>query len=275
MGRNPSEGVCDEYGEVFDHPDLFIADGAVMPGPVGTNPSLTIAAHADRMATHILSRTTASPSRAGRRRAPAGHPINATTALSFTEEMKGHFAPGESDPNAGRRTGQGLMFHLTITADDVETFLAEPQHQARAEGWIEAETLGGRLPVERGTFNLFVDGGQARTRRMLYRLYFHDGAGKPLTLSGRKEIRDDSPLDIWRDTSTLYYLLLDGHVDEAEEPAAAVRGAGVLRILKRDFARQLTTMRVHGPEGPVALAEFGRFFVGQLWDVYGPQLVRS
>jgi cholesterol oxidase len=278
MGRNPSEGVCDEFGEVFNHPGLFVADGAVMPGPVGTNPSLTIAAHADRMATHILEQPSSRPSRTGKNRAPAVRPAEAATALSFTEEMKGYVGFGESDPNtglkAGRAVGQRLMFHLTITADDVGTFLAQPHHQARAEGWIEADGLGGRLPVKQGTFNLFVDGGQARTRRMLYRLYFKDGAGKPLTLSGRKEIRDDSPLDIWRDTSTLYYLLLDGHVDEAEEPAATVRGAGVLKILKRDFARQLTTFRVHGPDGPEALADFGRFFVGQLWDVYGPQLVR-
>jgi cholesterol oxidase len=42
------------YGEVFGHPGLYIADGSVMPGPVGPNPSLTIAALADRFADRIL-----------------------------------------------------------------------------------------------------------------------------------------------------------------------------------------------------------------------------
>lgn len=55
MGRNPDEGVVDRYGEVFGHPGLFVADGSVMPGPVGANPSLTIAALADRTADRMLA----------------------------------------------------------------------------------------------------------------------------------------------------------------------------------------------------------------------------
>jgi cholesterol oxidase len=50
MGRNPEEGVVDSYGEVFGFPGFTIADGSIMPGPVGPNPSLTIAALADRFA---------------------------------------------------------------------------------------------------------------------------------------------------------------------------------------------------------------------------------
>ncbi len=54
MGRNKDEGVVDSYGEVFDYPGFFIADGSVMPGPVGPNPSLTIAALADRFAQKVI-----------------------------------------------------------------------------------------------------------------------------------------------------------------------------------------------------------------------------
>jgi cholesterol oxidase len=54
MGRGPSEGVVNEWGEVFGHPNLYVADGSVMPGTVGPNPSLTIAALADRFADGIL-----------------------------------------------------------------------------------------------------------------------------------------------------------------------------------------------------------------------------
>ncbi len=56
MGRDPAEGVIDSYGEVFGYPSLYVADGSVMPGPVGPNPSLTIAAFADRAASRILDR---------------------------------------------------------------------------------------------------------------------------------------------------------------------------------------------------------------------------
>ena len=56
MGRDENEGVVDPYGEVFNYPGLYIADGSVMPGPVGPNPSLTIAALADRFADRIIYR---------------------------------------------------------------------------------------------------------------------------------------------------------------------------------------------------------------------------
>jgi cholesterol oxidase len=54
MGRTEADGVVDANGEVFGHPGLYVADGSVMPGPVGPNPSLTIAALADRFADHII-----------------------------------------------------------------------------------------------------------------------------------------------------------------------------------------------------------------------------
>ena len=54
MGNSPREGVVDSHGRVFGQPGLHIADGSVMPGPVGPNPSLTIAALADRFADTIL-----------------------------------------------------------------------------------------------------------------------------------------------------------------------------------------------------------------------------
>ncbi len=50
LGSSAEEGVVDPYGEVFGYPGFTIADGSVMPGPVGPNPSLTIAALADRFA---------------------------------------------------------------------------------------------------------------------------------------------------------------------------------------------------------------------------------
>jgi cholesterol oxidase len=54
MGRDAQEGVVDAHGEVFGHPNLYVADGSILPGPVGPNPSLTIAAMADRIAERII-----------------------------------------------------------------------------------------------------------------------------------------------------------------------------------------------------------------------------
>ena len=53
-GSNEREGVVDSYGRVFGYPGLLIADGSVMPGPVGPNPSNTIAALAHRAAEQVI-----------------------------------------------------------------------------------------------------------------------------------------------------------------------------------------------------------------------------
>jgi cholesterol oxidase len=196
------------------------------------------------------------------------------TSVAFTEEMKGFFAFDVTDPSTGDELGkagrQSLMFHLTITADDTETFVSQESHLAAAHGYIDSDCLGGRLPVEAGWFNLFTTGNSPESRSMVYRLHFADGAGNPLTLSGRKDVQPGPLLRIWPDTSTLYYRILQGHLDERSETGAEIVGAGVLRILEVDFLRQLTTFRTNGPRRAEALTDFGQFFLGQLWNVYGP-----
>jgi cholesterol oxidase len=54
MGGDPWEGVVDSFGQVHGHPGLYVADGSVVPGPVGANPSMTIAALAERFATRMF-----------------------------------------------------------------------------------------------------------------------------------------------------------------------------------------------------------------------------
>jgi cholesterol oxidase len=49
-----SSGVVDSFGRVHGVPGLWITDGSVMPGPVGANPSLTIAAFARRAGETLL-----------------------------------------------------------------------------------------------------------------------------------------------------------------------------------------------------------------------------
>ncbi len=290
MGRTEQDGVVDAYGNVFGCPGLHIADGSVMPGPVGANPSLTIAALADRFADAILEQPRAG---AGRARAPAeqspapGGPVAAVggpsggraVSLSFTEEMKGYVTFGESDYDrgyrAGKKAGSAFMFHLTITTDDIDRFIADPGHTARAEGWIESDQFGGRLPVSDGVFNLFVATGSPGERRMLYHLQFSDGEQHPLTMTGFKEILHGDGLDGWSETTTLFTRVLAGHVAPGADADGAdadgrIEAGGILHIHPLDFARQLTTFRVHPAERVDALARFGALFAGELWSVYGP-----
>jgi cholesterol oxidase len=55
MAADERDGVVDAGGEVFNYPGLYVVDGSTMPGPVGPNPSLTIAAFADHVADGIVS----------------------------------------------------------------------------------------------------------------------------------------------------------------------------------------------------------------------------
>lgn len=49
MGRDASDGVVDHRGQVFGYPNLYVADGAILPRPTGRNPSMTIGALAERI----------------------------------------------------------------------------------------------------------------------------------------------------------------------------------------------------------------------------------
>jgi hypothetical protein len=197
-----------------------------------------------------------------------------TASVQFTEEMLGHVTFGESDfargAVAGRDGAGALKFHLTIVVDDIERFGSDPTRRAGAHGYLVCDALGGRLPVERGVFNLFVD-TEPGVKRMLYRLWFRDGAGHPLTMSGFKLVKDDAGFDVWKDTTTLFTRVLRGHVEEHAEESAEIVASGVLRIRVRDFARQLTTFRAGGPDAGAklgALAKFGTIFLSQLAEAY-------
>ena len=63
MGKTVADGVCDQFGHVFDktktgaapfYKDLYIADGSIIPTALGTNPSLTITAVSLRIAGQII-----------------------------------------------------------------------------------------------------------------------------------------------------------------------------------------------------------------------------
>jgi cholesterol oxidase len=195
-----------------------------------------------------------------------------TSTVRFTEEMLGHVSFGETEfgrgANGKREDAAALMFHLTIEVEDIDSFSHDPLRPATAVGYVHCDALGGRLGVERGWFNLFVD-VEPGVKHMLYRLWFRDGVGHPLTLTGFKLVKDDAGFDVWKDTTTLFTTVLQGHVAEGDEGEPLARG--VLRIRARDFAKQLTTFRAGGPslgKQLGALVRFGVIFMQQLAEAY-------
>jgi cholesterol oxidase len=54
MSTSISSGVVNANGMVFNYPGLFVIDGSIMPGAIGVNPSLTIAAIAEKLSDDAL-----------------------------------------------------------------------------------------------------------------------------------------------------------------------------------------------------------------------------
>ncbi len=203
-----------------------------------------------------------------------------TISFQFTEDMKGYLSFSQTNFEDGYEQGKNsattLNFHLTIKTDDIDRFVDFAEHEAEATGYILCDHLGGKLKVEKGIFNLFVDTKDRNRRKMKYRLFFKDSEGNPLTLSGFKNVQDDVGPDIWKDTSTLYFNIYEGYLPEKQEASSEIKASGILRIEIADFAKQLTTFRSNGAtfsDRAVATGKFGKLFAGSLWDVYAPSLM--
>jgi predicted acylesterase/phospholipase RssA len=200
------------------------------------------------------------------------------THLRFSETLRGPIAFGADSPDGGARagaeSGTDLAVRLTIDVGGVNQFLVDPRHEARLTGWVVSDALGGRLPVESGTFNLFTHEPDSEVRRMLYRVVFRDRAGHWLTLTGEKLVPKLAGFHPWRDTTTLFMRVLRGRIEPDEDGEAEVAAAGVIRMTLPGFLRQLSTFRASGPGRVRAVAGFGlivrfhAFFVGTLARVY-------
>jgi predicted acylesterase/phospholipase RssA len=193
-------------------------------------------------------------------RAPSGEP----SGVRFDEVMRGRVGDSE------------MVMRLSIAAESIDRFVADPAHEATVAGVVEWPGGGGTLAIEGGAFNLFVDEGDPTVKRMLYRLLVRGADGRALTISGHKRIDRSSGRGLWHETTTLFTRVLDGHVDADGEGDAAEVANGVVHVLPRDFARQLASFRASGPTPgarAAALRRFGVLFMGGLWDVYGRRLL--
>jgi cholesterol oxidase len=281
MGVNDQEGLVDSYGEVFDVPGLFVADGSVMPGPVGANPSLTIAAVANRFADRMTDRA-ARPPRAPAQKPSAVPPSAKPIRLTVEEWMKGYVGQGATDHQdgfiSGLAAGNYFVHDVFIDIDDVDRFVADKDHPARLVGSIDCGLFGGKCQVTSGTFNMFVDGESPKTRFMDYRMCFNDTGGNPWTMFGKKTVHDDHSLDLWSDTTTLYIGLYRGSPETEPSTPDPQGGKGVIHIEKLDLIKSVASFKAPGatiPEAGHAMTAFFRFFLGQIWDVYAPFAPRA
>jgi predicted patatin/cPLA2 family phospholipase len=195
---------------------------------------------------------------------------NPTLGITFRETMAGGLTLGETDPETGsekgKHTGSILAMHSTITIQDVNRFITDPDHLGQLNGSIDFAAFGQNIPSSTGVFNLFSPTDQPGLKLMVYEMGF-TANGKNYYLAGKKEVRDDSILNMWKETTTLYSQLYQG-IDKT----GPVVGAGILTLGPLDLMKMVSTMHaLNAPsatEGAKAVMTFGRFFMGQLWDSY-------
>jgi predicted acylesterase/phospholipase RssA len=194
--------------------------------------------------------------------------------LRFREAMTGGFALGETDPRAGedrgRRAGTGLTLHGAVVIRNLDEFVADPDHRGELVGHVTFPPLGRRLPAKTGVFNLFSPAGRPDTKWMVYELGF-EAQGKSYYLAGKKEVRDEPGFDLWKDTTTLFARLHEG-----DGPAGPVVGAGVLRLGAAELIKLVSSMTATNADSArhhaEAVLKFGRFFLGELWESYAPEV---
>jgi predicted acylesterase/phospholipase RssA len=201
------------------------------------------------------------------------------TQLRFTERMAGSVrfggisaGPGTTtDAPSSLRREANLSVLLTIDIGQLDNFVISPEHEASVTGEVVCEALGGQLPVEWGTFNLFVEEPDPEHLRMLYRLWIRDKAGHRLTLVGVKYICEGSPTELWAATTTLHVKVLRGHVKPEDDSQAEIVASGIIRIHLVDFLKQLASFRIQADSvrgRVIGALRFGALFTGKLWDVY-------
>ena len=282
MADDGARGVVDHAGRVFAgadgevHDGLVVADGAVVPRPLAVNPLLTISALAERASDLLAAErgwSAHDPVATGRE--PSG-PLIGRPRVTFTERMAGWAAPSldggaVAGERRGRAEGTRLEFVLTVSIDDLEALLRDPATPGRLSGTVTAPVLSPqRLRVADGNFRLMQeDPTHVDTWHMRYSMRLVAEDGEEFGFEGIKYLHDRSGFDAWADTTTL-------HVTITRGGPGGVVAAGVLRLTAADFARQLSTMRVSGVDGPLAqarwLARFSARFLRSLGAVYGGPL---
>ncbi len=221
MGDSADKGVVNGRGEVFDgergstvHRGLYVCDGAIIPLALGTNPALTIAALAERIARDAAGQMAPLMTPEDAPPKPPGRITPSVPGIRYAERLTGQMWLNGID------TRVELILH--ISAESIEDLIKRPGHEASIVGVVRARDLDAdrrQFTVSDGTFNVLVDDPRCvDTKLIVYRLKLTAASGKKYWLRGHKTINlATCRRGTWRAISRVPFAIYD---DEPVDPAA-------------------------------------------------------
>lgn len=216
--------------------------------------------------------------------------IKNTTSLEFTERMAGYFVPkkfllspakplshDDFHSENERFDKQPFEFTVTIKVPDLERFLADHSTPSQVFGKITDFRFRDDMRLEQGFFQLFTQPAASphfdTTKEMHYTFFLTDREGKKWTFFGYKEILKEDTSEVWKQTTTLYYYIWEGHSNFEKYGDKNVHAIGVLRISLSDFMRQMRSFKTNAPSylaEKESLLKYFKAFTDTLWESYAP-----
>ncbi|MBN1982456.1 MAG: DUF362 domain-containing protein [Chitinivibrionales bacterium] len=166
--------------------------------------------------------------------------------LAFDEMMSGFFSIGQTEPARGAELGKkensALKIEVTITIDNLETFLHISEHDGRLAGTITFQPLGTACVIRSGSFNLFSVDAVSSHRRMVYEFTFTGNDQKNYFFHGQKEVVSDHGVaDVLKDMTTLHTTIY--RVDGEQK---SIYGAGQIYFDMKNAPAMASSMRIIG-----------------------------
>lgn len=188
--------------------------------------------------------------------------------VTFRETMTGRISFDTDDPETGARDRNAVPVKLnaTINIRDIHGFTRDPEHRGGMAAHLYSPRLGHVRPATHSNFQLFSPTDDPDVIHMVYEMGVMFDA-KQHWFTGRKHVRRGPPWRMWRETTTLYVHLHEGH-----DASGKVVAAGVLRLGAADFLGLLTTLSTRDCSGirqkSRAVLTFVGFFANALLDTY-------
>jgi cholesterol oxidase len=240
MSDSPDTGVVNSSGQVYraakesEHDPsraaevyrgLYVCDGAIIPTPLGTNPSLTIAALAQRIverARQTIPSRPIGPDDIDSAQPRVSRTDSTIVGLRYAERLKGSMRLDGCD------TRVELFLHLSI--EDLEKHDSDPKHNVQVVGIARAADLAEgfrEFTISDGVLHVMIDDNRCvDTKLLVYQLKLtpvgnqkNDATRSALWLRGYKRINFDTcKRSTWKAATRLPFVIYQAFHDDQPGP---------------------------------------------------------